>query len=232
MVNREVVDFLDYFNRPQALTTTPGQNGWTVKDTSSAGTPTYLVASGDGGGMKLTLASTSEAEVVTMYHNDVLNFDLAQIEFVEIIAKVGGIDAVTTLTMGVGSAQSDTDDSVATNAWFRIEGSGSTSNLLVETDDAVTDNDDKATGTTLSSTYKTLRIDFTYGLSDVRFTVDGERVALGNGSSTHDGRFSMAGLTAGLNVQPFVQLQKASGTGVPTVTIKKFHIKYREANGA
>jgi hypothetical protein len=225
MVNREVVCFLDYFNRAQALTTTPGMNGWTVKDTSSAGTPTYLVASGDGGGMKLTLASTSEAEVVTMYHNDVLNFDLAQIQFVEMIAKVGGVDAVTTLTMGLGSAQSDTDDSVATNAWFRIEGSGSTSNLLVETDDAVTDLDDKATGTTLSSTYKTLRIDFTNGLADVRFYVDGERVAA---STT----FDMSGLTAGLNVQPWVQLQKASGTGVPTVTIKKFLIQYREANGA
>lgn len=225
MVNRESICFVDYFNRAQALTTTPGQNGWTVKDTSSAGTPTYLVASGDGGGMKLTLVSTSEAEIVTMYHNDVLNFDLANIDYVEMIAKVGGIDAVTTLTMGVAAAQNDTDDSVVTNAWFRMEGSASTSNLVVETDDAVTDNDDKATGTTLSSTYKTLRIDFTNGLADVRFYVDGERVA---GSTT----FDMSGLTAGLNVQPFVQLQKASGTGVPTVTIKKFLIQYTEANGA
>lgn len=225
MVNREVLQFVDYFNRAQALTTTPGHNGWTVKDTSSAGTPTYLVATADGGGMKLTLASTSEAEVVTMYHNDVLCFDLAKIQYVEMVALVGGIDAVTTLTMGLGSAQNDTDDSLATNALFRIEGSVSTSNLVVETDDAVTDNDDKATGKTLSSTFKTLRIDFSYGLADVRFYVDGERVAA---TTT----FNMSGLTAGLNVQPWVQLQKASGTGVPTVTIKKFLIQYTEANGA
>lgn len=225
MVNREVVCFKDFFNRAQAITTTPGQNGWTVKDTSSAGTPTYLVASGDGGGMVLTLAATSEAEIVTMYHNDVLNFDVAMIDYVEIIAKVSGIDAVTTLTMGVGSAQNDTDDSVATNAWFRIQGSVSTSNLLAETDDAVLDNDDKATATTLGATYKTLRIDFTNGLADVRFYVDGERVAAGT-------TFNMSGLTAGLNVQPWVQLQKASGTGVPAVTIKKFEIVYAEASGA
>ena len=225
MVNRKVLQFCDHFNRPQALTTTPGMNGWTIKDTSSAGTPTYLVATADGGGMKLTLASTSEAEVVTMYHNDVLCFDLARIQFCEIIALVGGIDAVTTLTMGLGSAQSDTDDSVATNAWFRIEGSASTSALVVETDDAVTDNNDVATGATLSSTLKTLRIDFTNGLADVRFYVDGSRVAA-------ETTFDMSGLTAGLNVQPFVQLQKASGTGVPSVTIKDFLIQYTEGSGA
>jgi hypothetical protein len=225
MVNREVLQFCDYFNRAQALTTTPGHNGWTVKDTSSSGTPTYLVATDDGGGMKLTLASTSEAEIVTMYHNDVLCFDLARIQFVEMIAKVGGTDSVTTLTMGLGSAQNDTDDSVATNAWFRMQGSASLTALVVETDDGVTDLDDKATGTTLGTTYKTLRIDFTNGLADVRFYVDGERVAAGT-------TFNMSGLTAGLNVQPFVQLQKASGTGVPTVTIKKFLIQYTEANGA
>lgn len=225
MINREVLQFCDYFNRPQALTTTPGQNGWTVKDTSSGGTPTYLVASGDGGGMALTLVNTSEAEIVTMYHNNVLNFDLAKIQFVEMIAKVSGIDSVTTLTMGVAAAQADADDDIVTNAWFRMEGSASTTALVVETDDAVTDLNDKATGTTLSSTYKTLRIDFTNGLADVRFYVDGERVAA---STT----FDMSGLTAGLNVQPFVQIQKASGTGVPAVTIKKFLIQYTEANGA
>lgn len=223
MVNREVVDFIDYFNRAHALTTTPTMNGWTAKATGT--TPTHLVASGDGGGMKLTLTSTSENQYAVMYHNDVLNFDLAQIEFVEIIAKVASIDAVTCLTMGLAAAWNATDDSIVTNAWFRMEGSVSTSALVVETDDAVSDLDDKSTGTTLSSTYKTLRMDFTYGLADVRFYVDGERVA---GSTT----FDMSGLTAGLNVQPFVQLSKASGTGVPTVTIKKFQIRYREANGA
>lgn len=225
MVNREVLCFEDDFNRAQALSTTPGFNGWTVKDTSSSGTPTYLCATGDGGGMVLTLASTSEEEIVTMYHNDVLAFDVRTIQYVEMIAKVSGIDSATTLVLGVGSAQNDTEDSVATNAWFRIQGSGSTSNLLAETDDASNDLDDKATGTTLSSTYKTLRIDFSYGISDIRFYVDGERVAAGT-------TFTMASLTAGLNVQPFVQLHKASGTGTPAVTIKKFVIKYTEANGA
>lgn len=235
MVNREVIDYIDYFNRASTLTTTPTQNGWCIKDTSSGGTPTYAVATtADGGGMTLTLDSTSEAEVVTMYHNDILWLDLRTVQFMEIIAKVSGVDAVTTIVAGLASAQNDTADSVATNVWFRMQGSVSTSNIVVETDDASTDNDDVATGATLAAVYKTFRIDFTSAnvpatgttnLTNIRFSVDGSSVATGT-------TFSMAGLTAGLNVQPFFQLQKGSGTGIPAITIKKVHIRYTEANGA
>lgn len=222
---RKVIEFCDNFNRPQALTTTPGQNGWTVKDTSSAGTPTYLVTTGDGGGMVLTLAANSEEENVTMYHNDVLVFDIRTIQRMEFIAKVSGIDAVTTLVMGLASAQNDTEDSVSVNAWFRIQGSASTSAVVVETDDDTTNNDDKATGVTLGSTYKHFIIDFTNGLSDIRFYIDREPVALAQ-------TFSMASVASGQNVQPFFQLHKASGTGVPSVTIKNVKIQYTEVAGA
>lgn len=225
MVVRKTIVFCDDFDRPQTLTTTPGQNGWTVKDTSSAGAPTYTVATADGGGMVLTLAADSEAEIVTMYHNDVLCFDVARLQSVDIVAKVSGIDSVTTLVFGMASAQNDTPDSVATNAWFRMQGSVSTTAVVVETDDATVDNDDKATGATLSSTLKKFTIDFTDGLSNIKFFIDGERVAA-------ETTFSMAALTAGLNVQPFVQLQKASGTGTPSVTIKSVRIQYTEASGA
>ncbi len=225
MISRGVRTFIDNFDRAQAYTTTAGMNGWTIADTSATGTPTYLNITEDGGAAKLTLASTSEAEIVTLYQNDILIYDVAQLKHVWWIAKVAGIDAVTTLTFGVGSARNDTDDSVATNAWFRIEGSVSTSNLVVETDDAVTDNDDKATGTTLSTAYKKCLIDFSNGLADVRFFIDGARVASGT-------TFNMSGLTAGLNVQPMVQIQKASGTGVPSVTLAQFGVQYEWGYGA
>jgi len=215
----------DMFNRAQAFTTTPGENGWTIKDTSAAGAPTYLCVTEDGGAAKLTLAATSEAEIVTLYTNDVLTFDVRKLKRVEYIALVAGIDSVTTLVFGVGSAQNDTADSVATNAWFRMEGSVSTTAVVVETDDATNDNNDVATGSTLAATYKQFVIDFESGISDVRFFIDGERVAA---STT----FDMSALTAGLNVQPFVQLQKASGTGVPSITIAKCQIDYNYAYGA
>jgi hypothetical protein len=225
MVTRGITTFIDHFNRAQAFTTTPGMNGWTIKDTSSAGTPTYLCATEDEGGFALTLDNTSEAQVVTLFHNDVLMYDVRHLHSFWWIVKVAGIDAVTTLTVGMASAQNDTADSVATNAWFRMQGSASTSNLVVETDDAVTDNDDKATGTTLSSVYKKLLVDFTNGITDVRFFVDGARVAAGT-------TFDMSGLTAGLNVQPFIQLQKASGTGTPAVSGVQYGVQFEWAYGA
>lgn len=226
MVIRETIRKTDHFDRAQAFTTTPaGEFGWTIKDTSSSGTPTYLCATEDGGKAVLTIAATSEAEVVTLYQNDVLPFDVRQIQYVKWVAKVSGIDSVTTLVMGIGSAQNDTADSVATNAWFRMEGSASTSLVVCETDDAVTDNDDKATGVSLAAVYKEFCIDFTNGISDVRFYIDGQRVASGT-------TFSMSGLTAGLNAQLFVQVQKASGTGVPAVEISSCEIQYNRADGA
>jgi hypothetical protein len=137
---------------------------------------------------------------------------------------VSGIDSVTTLCFGLASARNATPDSVAVNAWFRMQGSASLTAVVAETDDATTDNDDKATGYTLASVYKTFLIDFTNGLNDVRFYIEGERVAAGT-------TFNMSAVAAGQNVQPYVTLQKASGTGTPSVTIALVEIAYNYAYG-
>ncbi len=225
MISRGVAEFCDLFDRAQVFSATPGMNGWTIADTSTSGTPTYLCVTENGGAAALTLAATSEAENVCLFFNDVLPWDLRQLQYIKFIAKVSGIDAVTTLVFGVGSARNDTPDSVGHLAWFRVEGSASTSAVVVETDDTVTDNDDKATGETLGSVYKTFLIDFSQGLSDVRFYVEGERVSAAT-------TFSMASATADQNVQPLIQLQKASGTGVPSITIAAIEASYRYAYGA
>ena len=106
-----------------------------------------------------------------------------------------------------------------------MQGSASTTALVAETDDGTTDNDDVATGATLAAVYKSVKIDFTNGVSDVRFYIDGERVAAAT-------TFSLAAITAGQNVQPIVQIQKASGTGVPSVTIAQITTQQRYAYGA
>lgn len=225
MITRGVAEFCDLFDRAQVFSTTPGARGWTIADTSASGSPTYLCITEDGGAAALTLASTSEAENVCLYFNDVLPWDLAGLQYVKFVAKVSGVDSATTLVFGVGSARNDTPDSVATLAWFRIEGSASTSNVVCETDDGTTDNDDKATGQTLSSTYKTFVIDFSKGLTDVRFFIEGEPVATGT-------TFNMSAVSSGQNVQPIIQIQKASGTGTPAVTIALIEAQYRYAYGA
>lgn len=223
MVKRGVITKVDNFDRAQDFTTTPGEGGWTVAETGT--TPTSLCITEDGGAAKLTLTATSEAQIACLYLNDVLPLDLANLQFVEFVAKVSGIDSVTTLVVGVGNARNDTADTVGVNAWLRMQGSVSTTAVVAETDDSVTDNDDVATGATLGSTYKSLKIDFTNGLSDVRFFIDGERVAAGT-------TFSMIGITAGQNVQPIIQIQKASGTGVPSVTVAQITTQQRYAYGA
>jgi hypothetical protein len=86
---------------------------------------------------------------------------------------------------------------------------GSTS-LVVESDDGTTDKDDVATGQTLSTTYKKFVIDFAGGKSDVKFYVDGVRVAA---STT----FDMSAATSSL--QPYVQIQKTAATDADAVTI-------------
>lgn len=225
MITRGTRDFCDLFDRAQVFSTTPGVNGWTIADTSSAGTPTYLCATEDGGSAVLTIAATSEAENVCLYLNDVLPWDLAQLQYVKFVAKVSGIDSATTLVFGVGSARNDTPDSVTVSAWFRMEGSASTTAVVVETDDNTNTWDDQATGQTLSSTYKTFLIDFTNGLADVRFFVEGERVATGT-------TFDMSDVSSGQNVQPIIQIQKASGTGTPAVTLALIEAQYRYAYGA
>lgn len=207
------------FGLAQALTTTPGYKGWTVKDTSSSGTPTYLAQSVAGGAMRATLASTSEAEIVTIYTNDVLTIDPTQLLWARWVGcLVGGVDAVTQVAFGLATAQNDTLDSVAGNLWARLDGTASTSAIVLESDNGTTDVDDVATGLTLSTTPKEIFFDFDNGPANIRFVVDGQRVGT---AST----FSLSGVSL---LQPFIQLQKASGTGVPYAQASYFEICYRE----
>jgi hypothetical protein len=77
----------------------------------------------------------------------------------------------------------------------------------------------------LAAVYKTFKIDFEKGLSDVRFFIEGERVA-------QDTTFDMSALAAGLNVQPYVAVAKASGTGVPSITVAAVRAIFNFAYGA
>lgn len=215
--------FEDHFNRAQTLSSTPGQNGWTILDTSSAGTPTYVLSTSDGGQAVITLASDDEAENVALCHNDVLQFDIDRLLYMRFIAKVAAVGATNVITMGLGTARAVDEDTMTNNCWFKMEGATSTSNIVVETDDGTTDNDDVATGQTLSSTAKLFEIDFSFGKSDIRFSIDGKRVAAGT-------TFSMAAASGQL--QPYFAADK-SGAGtdssVPALTISYVQIAQRFA---
>jgi len=224
MISRGVSVFDDHFDRAQILTTTPGMNGWTLAKTASGGSPTAQCVTADGGAIALTLAATSEAEILSMYQNDVLFLDPASLQRIDIEAQVSGVDSVTTIVFGLANARNDAVASVTNCAWFKILGSTSTSNVVIDTKDGTNSNTNIATGVTLSSTPKKFSIDFTNGLADVRFFVDGERVA----ASTV---FNLSAIGSG-NFQPIVQIQKASGTGVAAVQIARFATQQKYAYGA
>lgn len=177
---------------------------WLIDDTSSSGTPTYTTGTSAA---TLTLASTNEIENVCLHFNDSLDFDIDDLIHAEFRVKtVASLNATTSIAFGMATARNDAIDSIASHASFRLIGSNA---VVVETDDAVIDNDDVSTGKTLVATYKRFVIDF-QNKSDIKFYIDGERVA---GSTT----FSMANFTTGL--QPYVQIQKTADTNVNSVTV-------------
>lgn len=188
---------------------------WLVDDTSSSGTPTYTTGTSVA---VLTLASTEEVENVCLHHGDALSFDIDLIQSIEFSAKtVAALDSATTIVMGLGSARNDDPDAVAANAFFKLAGSNA---VVCESDDGTTDNDDKATGVSLAATYKRFLIDFTGGKSNVKFYIDGDRVA----SST---TFDMSGYSAGL--QPIFQIQKTSDTNTDSLTIDYVRVTCKRA---
>jgi len=206
----------DHFYRPQTVTTTPAGYpfGWTLKKTASGGSPTMTTTSA---GLVTTLAATSEAEVMTAYQNDILAFNINNLRSLEFTANLAGIDAVTTVVMGLGNTENDTVNSVGSAVWFRVNGATSTTVINAETYDGTT----RTTADTLqtvSATNKRFMIDFSQGLNDVRFLIDGQPVATAT-------KFSMPALTSPPTVQLYFQIQKASGTGVGALTLREVELE-------
>lgn len=218
-MNSDVRDFEIYredFNGAVATfpTSADPATPWLVADTSAAGTPVYTKGTSDA---TLTLAATNEVENVCLYFGDALDFDIDDLQRVEMRVKISAstMTSGSILCFGVASARNDTADNVTANAWFRMEGANSTTLVYCETDDGVNDNDDKSSGVTLGTTFKEFVIDFAGGKSNVKFYIDGQRVA----SST---TFDMSNYSSGL--QPLVQIQKAANTNVNGVVVDYFKI--------
>lgn len=202
------------------LFSTAGQGSpWALADTSAAGAPTAAnVTPSATGEFAMTLASTSEVENVCLSFGDMLCFDVDNIQSFECRVKVSGCTSGTTIAWGLASARNDTPGSISNRALFRMTGATSTTAVTVETDDNTTDSGLVATGTTLATTYKKFLIDFTGGKTNVKFYIDGVRVAA---STT----FSLTGFTA--SFQPFFQIQKAANTNVDAITIDYVRVELK-----
>lgn len=192
---------------------------WAIADTSAAGTPTYAnVTPSATGEVALTMASTSEVENICLSFGDTLAFDIDNIFNFEARVKVSGCTTGTVISWGLCTARNDTVSSISSRANFRMTGATSTTAVTVETDDNVTDSGLISTGATLATAYKKFYIDFSGGKSNVKFYIDGVRVAP---STT----FNMSQFSASL--QPFFQIQKAANTNVDSITIDYVRVELK-----
>jgi hypothetical protein len=229
---KRVLTWRDDFIGQRVYSPTAGSNvghNWIITDTSAAGTPTYAPVTADRG-VKIDFDSQNEVQNVCLSHNDKLMFRLTDILEFRFRAKMNqaAVNAATTWTAGLTSARNDNADSPTVNAQFKIDGSASTTLVVVETDDNVNDNDDKATGKTLINAEKEFVISFANGLRDVRFFIDGEPVAVGGGASANDGRFDMSNVSATQAVQPNFQQSKTASANTDGFTIRSVEIVYRD----
>ena len=218
---QDFVEYTDDFFGPQTVLASPvGSDQWDLVVTGT--TPTATVGGING---ELTLANSSATEVQNccVYQSDVLNYDIDLLQRVEMRVKmtaaVGGVlDSATSFAFGVAGARNDEIDSIAQHALFRAIGSNA---IVVESDDGTTDKDDVATGASFTSAvYKKFVIDFTGGKSNVKFYIDGVRVA----SST---TFDMSAYTAG--VQPYFQIQKTSDANTDSFSVDYIKIVSKRA---
>lgn len=208
---QDFAEFVDDFWGADTYSTAGQGSPWAIADTSAAGSPTYAsVTPSATGEVALTLASTSEVENVCLSFGDTLCFDVDNIESFEARVKVSGCTTGTTISWGLASARNDTVSTISNRALFRMTGATSTTAVTVETDDNTTDSGLISTGATLATTYKRFFIDFSGGKTNVKFYIDGVRVAA---STT----FSLTGFSA--SFQPFFQIQKTASTNVDSITI-------------
>jgi hypothetical protein len=203
--------FYDDFNGAVATLPTSADPAlpWLVDDTSVTGTPTYTKGTSN---LTMTLNNDNAVVNICTHFNDALDFDIDDLQRVEMRVRIGAatFTSGSTLVFGVGSARDDTPDSVAAHAWFRMEGANSTTLVYCESDDGTRDVNDISSGVTLGTTFKEFVIDFTGGKSNVKFYIDGQRVAATQ-------VFDMSAYSSGL--QPIIQLQKAANTNADSVVM-------------
>ena len=183
---------------------------WRAIDVSSAGdTKPLVVADGINGIGRMPLDSTSEAQESGLDWNDQRFFVLNQGLVWE--ARVALQTLPTLLSIAVWGLAGDKNavaDTVAESIWFRVEGNGV---VTVESDDTVNEqNDIDAAKTLTAGTFAIFRIDCTT-ITSVKFYIDGAQVA---GGTT----FNMSQV-AGLKLQPYMVIQKASGAGLGVLEV-------------
>lgn len=182
-------------------------NRWNVVDTSAAGTPTNSILDAANGQLRLLLDNTSEAQTYGINKNDLLMVHPASEPVLEFGFTTSlDIAANEVVVCGLGSTHNNTFDSIASNAWFRLDGDA---DILVETDDGTTNDDDN--DTTLNMLANSIHHAQINVLSpgNVKFRIN-------NTKCLDSTTFAINSSTM---LQPMFIVQKASGTTTPALIL-------------
>lgn len=198
--------FKDDFLGKQILTTESGSTGiWDTVQTA-LNAAMAKIANEPNGAFGGVMDSDVNAEVAALYWGDERGFNLKGKGAIEFAVRIPVAPTlVSEMVFGVAGAHNAVFDSITEGAWFKVDGSLA---IQAETDDTTNNNDDKATGVTADiAAYNIFLIDFKE-LADVKFYIDGARVASGI-------TFDMSNLTdAEAVMQPYFAAAKASGAGL------------------
>ena len=212
-------DFLGSGPLPLVGAAGSGASVFVNQDTSSAGSPTLTHLGTDDlssdptapytpGAYRMKFSNTDEAQKLTLYNGDQENIPGGKRIIFEARCRITGtFTADDRVCIGLASGRSATLDSIARNIWFRIEGANT--NILVESDDSVTDIDDVDTGKDfVSGQYHTFKIDVS-DIRDIKFFVDGDRCATPHAATNN--KMTAAQIVT-TTLQPFIEIQKDGGT--------------------
>src|SRR5581483_5939368 len=150
-----------------------------VKKIVGVAPPTVALISNSGGGqVSCTLAATSEKEDAALYWNDSLSLDVtkglvwqARVAL-SVLPSVAGVQAV----WGMGSAWIDGPNNRSFYLSFGVSGNG---NVLMQSQDGVTQNAIASGVTVNAGDFHNYRIDAT-DVTDIKFFIDGVRVSGNN----------------------------------------------------
>lgn len=195
---------------------------WTARTATTAGSPTFAAVANEPCGVyRATLAANNEAEtagvdwadslLVTHSTTGATNVNAILIPVFEAYVRIPtALAANQTAVIGLTTAFNATLTSITKYAWFRI-GAGNMQ-VTMESKDGTTTNTAVApadgTLTLVANQFYLFTIDWTFS-NAVRFYVDDHFL----------GSLSMSALATTDKFQPSILLQKASGTGTPTLDV-------------
>lgn len=210
----DISEYIELFEDFLAASSTTLPAWLGTQDTSAAGSPTLdYVNDAENGEFQLLTDATDEAQNLTLYGGDNLTIDPTQYALFECRLKIDA-DAIPwsadqRFVAGLAAARNATLDSNTHHAWFKMD--GASANLLWETDDATTDDNDNDTGVDLAdNTYLWLKIELNppgQAGEAVFWVKTGVGLAW---SAVGVGDISAAAATDLL--QPYIEMQKDGGT--------------------